>query len=51
MSGYYHTFLKDHVHGPKMGESDMAVKPKKGSTGLDRKSAHPLLFNTRKQGH
>ncbi len=22
-----------------------------GNTGLDRKSAHPLLFNTRKQGH
>ncbi len=23
----------------------------KCNTGLDRKSAHPLLFNTRKQGH
>ncbi len=26
-------------------------KRPKGNTGLDRKSAHPLLFITRKQGH
>ncbi len=27
---------------------NVALKKLKGNTGLDRKSAHPLLFNTRK---